>query len=811
MTISGLLQDVRYALRGFRRSPGFVAVVVVSIGLGIAANSTIFTMVNKVLLGDLTVEEPQRLVSLVRDGGQTTSFPAFKDYQEQLGSVFSGVSAHFPLLPASVAGQGEPERVWGQVVSANYFDVVGAKIARGRGFLASEDDAVGRDAVVVLSDGLWKRQFGSDPVIVGKTILLSQQPYTVVGVAPPGFHGTDRMLTSEFWAPIAMTPALLPELNRDGKWKERTEDWLWLDARLKPGVTRQQALAALTTVQSRIDAQYKKKDEPKTKMAIQTSGTLPGEAQDVGRGVMAALMVVGFLVLLIACANVANILLARGTARQKEIGVRLAMGASRGRLISQLLTESVMLAVGGAAFGYVLSIWAAGALSRQQFSLPFPVDLNFQPDARVFLFTATLAAVAGIVFGLAPALRATKLDLVKAVHGLDIEVAGSRRFGLRNLLVVTQVALSLVLLIGSGLFLRSLQHASSIDLGMKPGNVLAMSFDPVHSRVNTGDLVSQVRERVGALPGVQSVGLVDVVPLSIGGASTALHKAGDTGKETTTDMFLVSTGFIDTMGMKLVRGHDFETGNRPGAKAAIVNETMVAKLFAGIDPIGQQLLSKRRTYEIIGVVKNAKLRTVGEEARPALFASLEQDSESVMSLFGVTLLVRTAGPPEAFAPAVKQEISTLAPGIALFNVETMQRHFEKAFILPRVSATLFGVFGGTGLALAMIGLYGVMSFSVRRRTREIGIRMALGAEKGTVLRMVARQGLTLTLVGLACGLPIALGLGRVTSSVLYGISPSDPVTFVAIPMLLLFVGLAASLVPARRAARVEPLVALRYE
>ena len=811
MTFSGLMQDVRYALRGFRTSPGFAAVVVVSIGLGIAANSTIFTMVNKVFLGDLTVDQPQRLVSVIRDGGETTSYPAFKDYQEQLGSVFSSVSAHFPLVPASLAGLGEPERVWGQLVSGNYFDVVGVKIARGRGFLAQEDDALGRDAVVVLSDGLWKRQFGGDPAIVGKPVMLSQRPYTVVGVAPPGFHGTDRMLTSEFWVPIAMTLTLMPEMNREGHWKDRTDQWLWIDARLKPGVTRQQALAAVTTVQAHSDEQYKKKDEPKTKMTIQTAGTLPGQAQDAGRAVMAALMVVGFLVLLIACANVANILLARGTARQKEIGVRLAMGASRGRLIRQLLTESVMLAVGGAAFGYVLSIWAAGALSRLQFSLPFPVDLHFQPDARVFLFTATLAAVAGIVFGLAPALRATKLDLVKAVHGLDIQVGTSRRFGLRNLLVVTQVALSLVLLIGLGLFLRSLQHASSIDLGMKPGNVLAMSFDPVHSGANTGELLSQVRERVAAMPGVHSVGLADVVPLSIGGASSGLNKPGDSSQQAQTEMFLVTPGFIDTMGMKLVRGRDFESGNRPGAKAAIVNETMVAKLFAGTDPIGQQLQSKRRTYEIIGVVKNAKLRTVGEETRPALFASLEQDPDSVMSLFGVTLLVKTTGPPEALAPAVKREISAMAPGIAIFNVETMQRHFEKAFILPRVSATLFGVFGGTGLALAMIGLYGVMSFSVRRRTREIGIRMALGAERGAVLRMVARQGLTLTLVGLGCGLPIAFGLGRVTSSALYGISPSDPVTFVAIPLLLLLVGLAASLVPARRAARVDPMVALRYE
>jgi predicted permease len=410
MTFSGFVQDVRYALRGFRRSPGFAAVVVLSIGLGIAANSTIFTMVSKVLLGDLPVEEPQRLVSITRDAGDDYSYPTYKDYREQLASVFTGLAAHFPLAPASLAAGGEPERVWGQLVSANYFDVVGVKIAQGRGFLAQEDEIEGRDAVVVLSHALWRRSFGADDGIVGKTVMLDQRPFTVVGVAPAGFHGTDRMINAEFWVPLQMTPVLMPELMHEAAWTDRDGDWLYIDARLKPGVTREQALAAVKTVQGHIDEQYRK-DLPKSKMTLQTAGTLPGELQDVGAAVLAALMVVGGLVLLIACANVANILLARATQRQKEIGVRLAIGASRARLVRQLLTESVLLAMGGAAFGYVLTIWAAGALSRMQLSLPFPIDLHFQPDARVFLFTAALAIVTGVVFGLAPALRATKVDL----------------------------------------------------------------------------------------------------------------------------------------------------------------------------------------------------------------------------------------------------------------------------------------------------------------------------------------------------------------------------------------------------------------
>jgi predicted permease len=768
MTFSGWVQDVRYALRGFRRSPGFAAVVVVSIGLGIAANSTIFTMVSKVLLGDLTVEEPQRLVSITRDAGDDYSYPTYNDYREQLGSVFSGLAAHFPLAPASLAAAGEPERVWGQLVSANYFDVVGVKIAQGRGFLATEDEVEGRDAVAVLSNALWRRSFGADAGIIGKTILLDQRPFTVVGVAPAGFHGTDRMVNAEFWVPLQMTPALMPELMREAAWTDRDGDWLYIDARLKPGVTREQALAAVKTVQGHIDEEYRK-DLPKSKMTLQTAGTLPGELQDVGAAVLAALMVVGGLVLLIACANVANILLARATQRQKEIGVRLAIGASRARLVRQLLTESVLLAMGGAAFGYLLTIWAAAALSRMQLSLPFPIDLHFQPDARVFLFTATLAVVTGVVFGLAPALRATKVDLVRTIHGLDLAVPGSRRFGLRNLLVVAQVATSLVLLIGSGLFLRSLQHAASIDLGMRADNVLAMSFDPTPGGMNSVQLISQLRQRVAALPGVQAASLVDIVPLSIGGVSAAVRKPGDTGKGTKTDFFLVTPGFLDTMGIQLLRGRDFQSGARPGVKPALVNEAMVAQVFGGADPIGQQLSRpavrqeferKETRYEVIGVFKNAKMRTVGEAGRPALISSLEQNPEAVMSIFGVTLLVKTSGAPQALAPAVRREIAALEPGMAIFNTETMQQHFDKAFILPRVSATLFGVFGGTGLALAMIGLYGVMSFSVRRRTREIGIRLALGADKSNVLRMVAWQGLALTLAGLGCGLPIAFGLGR---------------------------------------------------
>ncbi|MBI4875904.1 MAG: ABC transporter permease [Acidobacteria bacterium] len=810
-----MLRDALHALRSFRQNPGFTAVVVLSIALGIAANTTVFSIVNGLLLGDLPVHEPDRLVGFA--GGRSMSYPDYIDYRDQTREVFEGVSAHFPVVPASIGGDGKPERIWGQVVSGNYFSVIGVKPVLGRGVSVEEDQAAGRDAVVVLSHSLWRRRFGSDPAVAGRTVALNGQTYAVIGVAPPGFRGTDRGIVAEFWAPLAMFAQIMPDLAKGNPTQQRNNQWLMVNARLKPGVSREQALAAVAVIKNRIDETHFKGDQRRRNrpVALDKAGGLIGGTGKQAFGLMSVLMVVVGFVLLIACANVANLLLARATARQKEIAIRLSVGASRGRLVRQLLTESILLSLLGAFAGFVLAFWAASAISSFQVPFPFPIVFDFRPDLRVLAFAAALAMCTGVFFGLAPALRATRPDLLAALKN-EMSVFGRvRRFGLRNALVVVQVALSLVLLTGSGLFLRSLQRASSIDIGMRPDNVLLMAMDPKlhrYSPERTQRFISQLRERVSALPGVRGVTFLDSIPLSIGGTSNAVKtETGKDGvKSVNADIYGVGSGFFKTMQLPLRRGRDFNL-RTDGADVAIVNELLARELFGDTDPLGQRIASAGQKLTIIGVAGNSKSRTLGEEPRACAFLFLESKPEDVMSFYGISIAVKTVGPPRKLVRAVREQIAALDPTLAVFNTETMQEHVNKALLIPRVCAVLLAVFGGIGLTLAGIGLYGVMSYSTRRRTREFGIRMAIGAPQGSVLRMVLGQGLQVAGLGLAIGLGIALSVTRFAASLLYGISATDVVTFTAVPAVLLGVALAAILVPALRASRIDPIQALRYE
>ncbi|MBZ5593651.1 MAG: ABC transporter permease [Acidobacteriia bacterium] len=808
-----VLQDASYAWRSFRKSPGFTAAVVVSIALGIAANTTVFSIVNAVLLGALPVREPARLVNF--NEGNSLSYPDYIDYRDQAKAVFEGVCANFPLVPASLGGGGEPERIWGQLASGNYFSVVGVDLAVGRGFLPEEDQVPRRNPVVVLSNGLWRRRFGADRGLVGKTVILNNQSYTVVGVAPPGFHGTFRAIDPEFWAPLAMVEQIMPDLTKDHLNQKRTSHWLMVDARLKPGVSRERALAAVNVVTKRLDDTYHKGEKNRPPTRLSASGEFPGGAGKYVLGLMVILMIVVGLVLLIACANVANLLLARASARQREIGIRLAIGANRARLIRQLLTESIMLAVAGAAAGFLLTLAAIRPISRFELPLPLPIAFNFTPDARVLAFTAALSVMTGVVFGLLPALRATRLDLAATLKDQGGAVGSFRRFEMRNLLVVGQVTLSMVLLVGSSLFLRSLQNASSIDLGMRPENLLLMGVDPKlhnYSPDKTRLFLAQLRERVSAMPGVNSVSFLDSVPLSIGGTNYDFKaEGGQSGaKEIEADTYDVGSRFFETMGIPLLRGRDFSLQEETD-KTAIVNETMAQRLFPGEDPLGRRMRADNKVYEVIGVAKNSKSRTLGEEPASIVYLDLAQHPADVFSFFGVSILVKTAGNPRAMTRAVRAQVAALDPNLAVFGIETMQEHVNKSLLVPKLSAVLLGVFGAVGLVLATVGLYGVLSYSVRRRTHEIGIRMALGASANGVMRMVARQGTLLAGVGLAIGLAISLALWRLAGSFLYGISATDPVTFIGVPLLLLLVAFVAALLPARRAARVAPMDALRYE
>ena len=813
--LNTLRQDVIFALRTFGKNRGFTAAVAISIGLGIAANTTVFTMVNAMMFGQLPVRAPERLVSV--GAGRSMSWPDFQDYREGAKGAFQGLAGYFVIMPASVSGTGEPERVWGQTVGGNYFSLLGVPMQLGRGILPDEDVATGRNPVVVLSNGLWRRRFGADAGIVGKDILLNNTRYTVVGVAAPEFHGADRGFVPEFWAPLAMSSQLMPDLPIEKLKTERDGQWMQVIGRLKDGVSREQAAAAINVVKRRIDATYHK-GEKRPPLPLTDAGGLPGEMSQGAAGLFVVLSVVVGMVLLIACVNVASLLLARATARRKEIGIRLSVGASRWRLVRQLLTESVLLSLFGAVLGFVLAWMATTAIEGFKLPLPVPIAFVFQPDLRVVLFTAALAVGTGIVFGLVPALKATRPDLTTWLKNETSGMGRVRRFGMRNSLVLVQVSMSLVLLVCAGLFLRSLQNAASIDLGMHTNGVTMMAFDPKLSHYTpekSRQFLAQVRERVAAVPGVQSVSFVDSIPLSIGGHSSDAKSEGKGEPKTVEcEIYTVGTQYFATMGIPIVAGREFDA-HRDTGRSAIVNQETAKRLFPGGNAVGQTVSSDdidgKKEYEIVGVARNAKMRTLGEASQSGLYLYLEPKPEQAMSFFGISVIARSTLPPAQLERSMREQIRSLDPTLPVFNIETMNEHVNKSMLLPRLCATLLGVFGLVGVVLATLGLYGVMNYAARARTKEIGIRLAVGAQPRGILRMVAGQGLVLAGIGIAAGLAISFAVTRFTVSLLYGVSATDAITFIGVPVLMLGVALVAVTIPALRAAQVDPLDALHYE
>jgi predicted permease len=811
-----LLQDFRYAFRTLRRAPGFSLVVILSIALGFAANATVFSVANGLLWGVLPIPDPGRVVMFSE--GDSFSYPDYLDYRDQTKDIFDGgVAAHFPLIPASIGGKGNPERVWGQAVSGNLFSVLSVPMVLGRPISEEDDRILGQGRMVVLANSLWRRRFASDAKILNTEVTLNGQRYTVVGIAPAGFYGVDRGMAPEFWVPLSMAKAIMPDLVTTGEdLNNRKDQWLMLNARLKPGVSRAKASVLFNVVKKRLDDAYRKDETKHQAITLQTAGGLIAGSATPAFTLMAVLMVVVGLVLLVACANVANILLARAAGRQKEIAIRLAMGAGRKQLLRQLLIESFMLALCGAGVGFLLAAVAARAISNFQLPLPFPVVFDFNVDMRVAAFTLGLSLVTALLFGLVPALRASRPDLVGALKDGPTLFGHAGGSGMRNTLVIVQVALSLVLLTTAGLFLRSLGNASSIDIGFKPDHILIMTVDPKlqnYSHEKSVQFLSQLRERVSALPGVRSVSFVGVMPLSIGATNYKYDvEATDNHPKQSVDANTnnVGGGYFQTMGIPILRGREFNP-QTDDEHVAVINETMAATMFPGQDPIGRHIIQGKDTFTVVGIARNSKLRTIGEKPDNAAYTFLNAAPEKANSFFGTTIIVKTWVNPRSMAQAVRQQITALDPTMAVFNAETMQEHVDKSMILPRISALLFGVFGAVGLTLAAIGLYGVMSYSVRRRTREIGIRMALGAKPNAVLGMVLRQGLTLTGVGLGIGVLIALALGRFTASVLYGTSGTDLLTFAIVSTVLLAAATVAILIPAFRAAHVEPTTALRYE
>ena len=799
--MAALRQNLIYSLRRLSRSPGFVFAVIFSIGLGIAANSTIFSMVSRFVLRPAPVGDPGTLMALrtTYEGDRCCNnfpWPVYTDVRDQAQS-FSGVAAYYELLPASIGGSGEPERVWGQSATANFFDVSQIRMYLGRGFLASEE----RLPVIVLSHRLWRRRFASDRDILGKAITLSGHTFTVVGVAPPGFRGLDLILDPEFWVPLGNVEQLAPSVPARG-----ARDWNWLAVvgRLKPGVTQSQAAAELATLAQRFAKTYPGTDKGRG-FRMDQAGSLPPRDKAAVLLFIAALSVVVLLVLGIACANVANLLLAQSSSRQREMAVRIALGATRRQLLEQMLLESLLLALAGGLFGMLLTLWATSALSAFRIPAPVPLDTTVSIDWRVLLYTFVLSVGTGLVFGFGPAWIASRPVLASALKGEDAFDRPGRRLNLRNVLVVAQIVMSLVLLCATGLFLRSLQRAVGTDIGFRSRDILMLSVDPrVHgySPERTTQFLEQLRELVAAIPGVVSVAATDSAPLSGGNRSDGFRLEADakpTGPYPIVDLFMATPGYFETMGIPRIAGRDFanEAANAP--KVAIVNRAFAEHFFGRNNPIGQRVVGGDATYEIIGVVQNIKSRTVGEDTRYVLFRSLAQSTGSDPSFLGYELVVHFAGNGTAVASAVRSQIHDLDSTMAVYNSETMQEHLRQALFLPRLAGTLFGIFGFIGLVLAAIGLYGVMSYSVSRRTREIGIRIALGSQLGAVRRLILRQGMMLTVIAMVLGLPAAFAVAGLLSSFLYGIRPHDTMTFTLVPLFLAVVAFVACWIPAWRA------------
>lgn len=815
--LEDLVADLRFAFRTLAKKPGVTAAIIVSLALGIAANTTVFSIANGLLWGVLPIKDPARMVMFSE--GKSFSYPDYLDYSEQTASVFEGgVVGHFDLVPASLGGKGEPERIWGQAVSGNYFPVLGVNMALGRPIFPEEDRTIGRGQVVVLSHRLWQRRFGGDVGILGSDVVLNGLTYTVVGIGPAGFQGGDRGIDSDFWVPLSMVDKIIPGLTTAGGGRnDRGNNWLMLGARLKPGVSRAQAVAAVNVVKKRLDDTYHSDEKQHEAVTLQPSGALIAGSATPAYALTAVLMLVGGLVLLAACANVANLLLTQATGRQKEMGVRLAVGARRGRLIRQLLTESLLLAVTGGALGLTMAAGAAHALSNFRLPIPMPIVFDFNVNSRVVLFTIGLAVIVTLLFGLGPALRATRPDLAYALKEGPATSSMVEHFRTRNTLVIVQVAFSLVLLTVATLFLRSLQNAVSIDIGFNPDNILVMRVDPQiqnYSTERTAQFLSELHARVSALPGIRSMSFVDLVPLSLannGGRFEVDATKDLAAQSVNADFRNVFSGYFTTMGIPLLSGRDFDTHANRQKTEIIINETMASHLFPNEDPLGRVIHSGKTAYTVIGVVRNTKSRTVGEGPRNCAFLYLDVVPGKNVNFFGISVLIKTAGDPRLLVQPVHDQIASLDPNLSVFNVETMKEQVSDSLLLPRMSAWLLGCFGTVGLTLGAIGLFGVISYSVRRRTHEIGVRMAMGAQPSAVLAMVLRQGLTLTGVGLILGLVAAAVVGRFSASLLYGVSGTDPVTFLIVPSVLVAVAFVATVIPARRAALVDPVIALRNE
>ena len=813
--MSALIADLRYARRSLLKNPGLSLAAILSLGLGIGANTTIFTWVQAVLFRPIPMASDPgqlRVASMENREGQSRSwsYPNYRDFRDRVTSMEVVVQTNMTF---SIAIGDHADRAYGGMVSGNYFDVMGVRAAAGRLLTAQDDVTPGGHPVLVISYAYWQQHFAGDRGVVGQSVKVNNTPMTIIGVAPEHFMGSFLGISVSAFVPMAMQR----ELTGGDRMNARGNGWLQMFVRLKPGVTLAQAQAEASSVMGQLEQEFPQVNDGR-RLRIVPTWQAPFGAPTALSPVLGVLSVLVTLVLVIACANVANLLLSKAVSRRREIAVRLSLGASRTRLIRQLLTESLLLAAIAGVVGVMVAYWSMGVIMTFVPPVDLPIDLGLRMDTSTLLFATIVSLLTGLVFGLAPAIQATGAETITALKEEGRSGSGGRTTGrLRNVLVAAQVAVCLVLLVGASLFLRSFIAAQSLSPGFDPSHVVTASMDLFPSGY-TGERSRAFQRRlldtVRAIPGVRTAGYGSRLPLGFGSNnSTGVSIDGyvpRANEEVVVASQVVGPGFFETMGIPIREGRDYTDADTPDSpRVLVINEAMAKRYWPNGRALGGRVNMGQNTYEVVGIVADAKYASLNERPVPQLYSALSRADMSTVRLF-----VRTDGAPGPFVAEVRNAIRGLDASLPVYDARTMNEHMQVAVFAQRMSANLLGAMGVLALVLAAIGLYGVMAYAVTQRTQEMGIRLALGASPRALLGMIVTQGMRLTGIGVAAGLVLALGtfgsIGAVRA-ILPGISPLDPLTFVAVPLVLAVIGLLATVIPGRRAGKVDPLVALRCD
>jgi len=809
-----VLQDLRFARRILVKSPVFTAVVVTTLALGIGLNTAVFSAIDAMILRPLPgVRAPDEIVQLYRSWPGdfkygSNSVPHYLDVRERSSDVFSGV-AFWSFEQLSIAAAGRSQRVMGAMVSANYFSLLGVNAIKGRVFLPEEDEGRGAHPVAVASYNAWQGMFGGDPLIIGKQVVLNGQNYSIIGVIPKEFKGIIPLVTPSLFVPLMQYDQVRP--GGAANFERRGNNSHNVIARLKPGVSYAAANERMKALVVQLRAEHPD-DYKQSGITVvrQADAGIHPTMRAAQVGLSSVVMAVVLILLLVSCVNVANLFLARARDRAREMAIRLSLGALRRALVRQLLIESAVFAAVAAVVGLLVAQWAITLAN--QITLPFDVDFDagLRLSPTVLLFTLGISVVTTLIFGLAPALQATRPSLIPALKGEA--PAGESRSRITKALVVAQMALSIILLVSAGLFLRNLKAATAADKGFASDHVLVAQVDPSlqgYTRARTEEFYRSLMDRLRANPAVREAGLASTIPLSLGENDTGAEIPGyvpAANENMSVQDNTVSPGYFAAMGIP-VKGRGFEAQDDSAArKVMVVNQQFVDHYFGGKDPIGKVVKSRGADHTIIGVVPTGKYVRLGEEPTAFMYFAQAQHWNA-----GMVIQIRTTGDPMALIPTLRAEVAALDASLPLSDVRSMEQHLGTALLPARLSGAVLGIFGLLGLVLAVLGTYGVMAYSVAQRTREIGIRMAIGAAPRDVVRLVMRQGMSLVGIGIVIGLAGAFGASRVIRGVLYGGGENDPLTFMAVPLLLAAVAMLAIWIPARRAAALDPLVALRQE